>query len=424
MPTKHGDPFAQAAASHTHHPLPPLTASGVTRDNLSNEVRFLLEVVTATLDQRQPVLEVEPDWPNFLESVDYHFVAPLLGSAKAAEGPIPAWVSKKLTSARFEATVRAMKLTAELANLAEVCADAGLEVLALKGPALAIQLYGTPYRRIARDIDILVPPKDERAVRALLSDHGYRAETKHAHESGNVVTLRNPNRLFPVEMHVHISDDDRLYPTLALRPFETAIEINVAHTRIRTLRLEAAIAYAAYHGGKHQWSRLFWLADFAMAMDCPAVNWSEVLEIARRTGTDRHLALAIRLTNTLLGRTPPNLPTVSNRDLAIIRKVEASIPIILALPTETLFHNSETQRPVYTRRMNQHKLRNEMLLLRGLRKRLVLLLVWLRPSITDRTLIPLPPCLAFLHYAVRPARLLSTAITVALRKAFRLLVGR
>ncbi|WP_367065052.1 nucleotidyltransferase family protein, partial [Escherichia coli] len=85
------------------------------------------------------------------------------------------------------------------------------------------------------------------------------------------------------------------------------------HTMIPTLPVEAAVAYAAFHGARHQWSRLYWLADIAMACRLPGLDWDKVDTIARRTGTARHLALALDLARDWLG-SPAMLPRATGRD--------------------------------------------------------------------------------------------------------------
>jgi hypothetical protein len=375
---------------------------GLRPADLSPEIRFLLEVLAAGLDGRQPDIDDGLDWPCVIRCVRHHFVVPLMAGALAPGLPIPDEVRRELAGLRREAMLHAMRLTAELTRLARAFATAGLEVLALKGPALSVLLHGDPYRRASRDIDLLVRPGDEAAAQALLAGCGYGATPETVLPVTNAVVLRHPHRPFPVELHVRFADDDRLFPCAAVHPFDTATEVEIAGTRIRTLGPEAALAYAAYHGAKHHWARLYWLTDIAAAAKHPGIDWAQVAVLARRTGTGRHLALAAHLSEALLGRRIAGLPPLCPRDRAAILRVEATLPAVLTTPPCPDLE-------AIGRAGRLRVFRNEVTLYCRLPAQWALLLVWLQPTDTDRAIVTLPAGFRFLYYAVRLVRVLWRA---------------
>jgi hypothetical protein len=54
-------------------------------------------------------------------------------------------------------TLRIMQLTAQLVQILDRLKGQGICALAFKGPVLAQQLYGQPFRREFLDLDIMVP---------------------------------------------------------------------------------------------------------------------------------------------------------------------------------------------------------------------------------------------------------------------------
>ncbi|HYD97997.1 MAG TPA: nucleotidyltransferase family protein [Alphaproteobacteria bacterium] len=368
--------------------------------SLPAEIRFLLDVVAAEFGGPAPLAPPGLDWPSVLACVRHHRLEPLMGPTLAADGPVPEDVRRKLAAMMHAAAQRTLRLVAELAHLARRFAEAGVEVLAVKGPALSVLLHGDPARRSCRDIDLLVRPGQEAAARQVLAACGYGTTPEAVEPCRNAVRLAHARHDILVELHTRLADDDRLLPVAGLGAFETATEVVIAGTRIRTLGPDAAMAYAAYHGANHYWSRLYWLADFAAATTHPGVDWAEVARIAEHTGSGRQLAWAARLSSALLGRAPP-LPPARGGDLAAIRRADAFIPEFLAVPPEP---ELETVRRLGYRR----RLAVDLGLQSHWQGAWARLMVRLRPDGEDRSALPLPPGLGFMHYAVRPLRLLGS----------------
>ncbi len=391
------------------------------RAGFATETRFLLDTIAAALDQRMPGPEPGLDWSVFFAALRHHLVIPLVGSTLASPGAVamPDQVRRDLTALRHQVMATNFALSAELVRLFRLFADQGLEVLALKGPALAVLLHGDPFRRCCRDIDLLVPQGTEPAVRALLAGEGYGRTADTVRMERNAVGLYHPNRPFPIELHTRMADADGLFPLARLRPFETAVDVEIAGTRIRTLNLEVALAYAAFHGANHHWSRLLWLADIAVAAQHPGIDWAVVAALAERTGTRRHLALAGRLSGALLGRSLPGLPVLSRRDRVAIGRIEAMMPAMLALPPPDT--DLVTIRKIGLFRV----LWADILLHQRLGARLALLTLRTHPNDDDRAVVALPERLRSLYYGVRFGRvlwrLLKTLSRVGRRRSPRTL---
>ncbi|WP_051340473.1 nucleotidyltransferase domain-containing protein [Azospirillum halopraeferens] len=380
---------------------------------LPAEVRFLLGVVAAGFGGQPPRPEPGMNRADVVAAVRHHRLEPWLGPALAPDLPVPGDARRHLSDLRRQAAMRALRLTAEVARIVPALEAAGVEVLVLKGPALAVQLHGDPTRRSCRDIDLLVRPEAAAAARAALAALGYGVAPDMVAAGPNALTLHHAAAAAaPVELHDRLADDDRLLPMAAVDPFGTAVTVTVGGMPVRTLSPAAALVYGAWHGAKHHWSRLYWLADVAAAADHPAVDWREAADLARRTGTERHLALAARLSTVLLGRAPAAAPPPDAPTAAALRRAEAILPAILALPPVD-------DREGVRRAGSVRVLRAELALCRRWSARRGLLVERLRPTDTDRALLALPAGLGGLYYGVRLTRVLGTALRHRLQAMLR-----
>ena len=94
--------------------------------------------------------------------------------------PTPAWqqlpgdLREQLEQRTRNAIAVEMARASDLAALNEGLAGAGLDMLLLKGSALAYTHYPQPHLRARVDTDIFIDPRKIRPVRAVLEDLGYR----------------------------------------------------------------------------------------------------------------------------------------------------------------------------------------------------------------------------------------------------------
>lgn len=393
-----------------HRPPPTRNLDPAT---LPAEVRFLLNVVAASLggsEEGVPPPQPDPalDWTKLPALVRHHRLEPLIGPALAPDVAIPDGQRRILAAMRRDAAIRSMRLAGELARIARAFADAGVEMLALKGPALSVLLYGDPSRRFCRDIDLLVRPEVQAEARRVLAGCGYGTTPDAVVACANAVQLLHAGNHAPVELHVRLAADERLFPVAALAPFDSAVSVEIGGTRVPTLGLDAAMVYAAFHGAGHYWGRLYWLADIAAAARRPDIDWPRIAKLAQRMGVDRHLALAARLSGTLLEQPLPGLPPLGSQGMAAVRRAEAILPVFLSKPWDT---DLDALRAAGRFRV----LRCELALHHRVKALWALALVRLKPSDTDHTAVPLPKKLDCLYFAIRFIRVAWSELSCVLQ---------
>lgn len=401
-----------------HHPSETVSAM------LAPELRFMLKAASASLKDvplRPPAdgvtggigLDLDGssvDWPSvdwnvLLTCIRHHRLDLLMTSLLVPEAtvPVPDRVRAALKGNERTAKTTALRRAGELARVARQFAAADIDMLALKGPVLSVQIHGHLFGRVCSDLDLLVRPDDERRARRLLVELGYGSTDADVLICQNAVTLRHADTRAMIDLHTRLGEDEGLVPTSAFRPFETTVEVQVADVRVRTLPPATAMAYAAYHGAHHHWYRLQWLADIAAATQRTELDWTEVAKVARLAGTERHLALSLRLCRALFGCEPVGASPLSTRlspqAIVGVLRAESVLPSVLALPPLGEFD--------MVRRVGRLRiLRAELALTQRRAAWLARLRLRLRPTVTDRKTLRLPPVLNFLYYAVRFVRVL------------------
>jgi hypothetical protein len=183
-------------------------------------------------------------------------------------------------------------------------AAAGLEVIVLKGAALAEAVYGDVALRPMVDLDLLVQPHDRDAARALLARLGYagvRREVRPgalAEQESEIELCKHRGIALQVDLHWSLFDS----PYYARRVdaqwvWQTAVSTCVAGEPARVLGTQAALLHLCGHLALHHAGRgLLWWQDLVELLRAPGarVDWDDLLARARLY--DLQLALRSVLT--------------------------------------------------------------------------------------------------------------------------------
>ncbi|WP_431860983.1 nucleotidyltransferase domain-containing protein [Azospirillum sp.] len=341
-------------------------------------------------------LPYPPDPAALLALAERHGMAPPLHALLSARGTHPA--GTPLRDARRRAGVRAMRQAAAVRRVTGALADAGIDVLVLKGIALSQLLYGAPDLRPAVDIDLLVARERALDAHRVLETLGYRlssvmtveellALTKDAiyHGDGGTIELQwRPMRnrlLLPWDFAALWAE------RITVRPF--GIEVH-------TLAPARYAVFLTVHGVHHGWERLRWLADVALLLRDPG-DVDAALAQAEQDGSAPALLHALALAHAEL-----DAPFADrHREAWLADRRAATIDRVVA--TWTRARRSPSRLPVWVR--EQFMLRQaDLLLCPDLRSRIEEVRILFR-SPTDRTLFRLPAGLAFLYPLLRPVLL-------------------
>ena len=382
----------------------------VTSSTLRPEVDLLLLCARARLDEQQTkrikiLASQDLDWDYLLQLADRHGLQPLLHWHLSASGSdaVPRKTQQQLRIAFQRVSALNILLTHELQKLLALFAEHNVTAVPYKGPALALQLYGNVALRQFGDLDLLVHPRDVLRARDLLVRDGYEplpalTENQQAvllRTQCNLPFSRERKRMI-VELHWTVSA-----PSFA-RPFETEnfwsrlVDDKLETTRIKRPAAEDLLLALCIHGSKHLWERIAWIADIAglITVD-PELNWKDLIERARRSGSERMLFLGLLLAANLL---EAELPEAVQSEL----KADAKVGVLVEDVVRDLFNRDLIPSGISGYFLFQWKAR------RRLRDKLNYLRFTFTPNEEDLVRLKLPSSLSFLYYLVRPVRLVVT----------------
>ncbi|MBF8276032.1 MAG: hypothetical protein HW390_1105 [Candidatus Brocadiaceae bacterium] len=121
------------------------------------------------------------DWDKLLIALKNQWVSPLLYwkiTTRSSTSLLPHHVVEHLRNAFLWSRFRTMQMEKQLSVLLNAFQHAGIDILILKGPALARSVYPDPATRPSSDLDILIKPSQVERAGVLLQELGYLLETK------------------------------------------------------------------------------------------------------------------------------------------------------------------------------------------------------------------------------------------------------
>lgn len=351
------------------------------------------------------------DWDRLSSYAGWHRVLPVLHDTLARLQPegVPHDARARI-AANAGATLRNNLLIAgELARLARLFAGRGIAMVPFKGPVLALRLYGGLALRPFTDLDLLVRPGDIPAAQELLAAAGYhplvplhgaqeRAYFRYEHDR-TFVASREGGGHVTLELHWRFFARYVAFPFDLNRFRDHLDRVPLGGADIPSLPAEELLLLLALHGAKHRWSALGWILDVARLPEAfPRFDWERAVRLARESGTERVLHLALRLADALWGLPMPETVRAAVASDGVAGRLAGDVLSRLARPDEPRVMPAEESRfYLATRERFGDRLRYYIL--------------WtLTPNFRDRTFLPLPGPLTPLYYLARPLRILADVL--------------
>lgn len=275
----------------------------------------LLTACSSPIPRRQQILDLAcgQDWNAVLAAAGQHGVTNLLASRFSAlsensvdaRNAVPAEALAQLKERQRAFLFSAMAMTAELLRLLDRFSSAGIEVVPVKGPVLALRAYGDPGMRHYSDLDLLVKHSEIARATELLIACGYDASVSLA----TIAIGRIPGEYAFTQRHaslrveLHTERTLRYYPRPV--PFDELFlrrkPVLLDGRSVAALSPEDDLIMLCVHGAKDLWARLIWIADIAGLLQREvALDWHFTFGQARLLGAQRMLNTGLQLALRLL----------------------------------------------------------------------------------------------------------------------------
>jgi hypothetical protein len=195
------------------------------------------------------------------------------------------------------------------------------------------------------DLDFLIRPHDVVRAKKVLIGNGYRlASSVHSSSANSLLRSKDGELLFErLDAGITLDVHWRLFPDYFPESLDRneiwqnlgAVELG-GHM-VPTLSDQNLLLFLAAHGGKHRWSCLGWICDFAVALKRTRIDWERLLWRARRAHIERMLVLGLRLVCDVLGaELPTNVATRVAADSHVADLAAAvQIRLLSDLPADT-----------------------------------------------------------------------------------------
>ena len=384
---------------------------------MTPEQRLMLDIVLR-LDPRVPE---GLDWDAFDASVRKHRLQPLLirglkSMDRQALEQYPAL--KRYLGMQNKYSMESFQRLQALAQVNAALAEAGIRMISMKGPLLAMEAYGDPSLRTSRDLDVMVPEADLSRAGEVLEALGYVPEenlfrkTPLRRKFHNFVELEKHDVYTrdDVVLELHWKDgyqsEDSFEELWDRRQEQLLLGQPIASLGTGD-RYPALIVHAAEHG----FHRLRWLLDLYELRKKPGFCWEKLWEQMSRQGTGSLLL------ETLIVMYRLNLPGLEDLAWEGFRLSRTGEGICLGFGAQLdedmtrALALSEAVPPLWQEELkwgNELQKRYDRLLPVSLLRRTMwqVLLRVLGPSKYELELVDLPDWLFWVYFIIRPFSIL------------------
>lgn len=267
---------------------------------LSPEARLLLATARRSIDEEavHALLDLEVAWPRLLRlAIRQRSLPPLWRQLEPhLDGRLPEGGYRAFDRAAAEGELYLTLLHGRLVEALDVLERAGVDVLLLKGAALAHHGYGHFRERPMGDLDLLVPPGSARSAWDLLRRKGWawNSELYPAHRSRGLHHLPplvdDRGTGATLEVHSAVLPPGHGFRLESRDMWAGGRELRIEGRRARTPSPIPHLLHLCVHfAWSHQLSRGAWrtFRDVEVIAGMEGFRWEGFLEAARRTGTDR-----------------------------------------------------------------------------------------------------------------------------------------
>lgn len=347
------------------------------------------------------------DWSLICRLAIEHRIFPLLykNIKSTIFEDVPDWAIQKLKNATALNTTRNLYLTSILLRHLDLFHSNQIRAVPFKGPVLAEDVYGDIGLRYFSDLDILVSPNDVQSSYNLLIKNNYKP-TLNINEkqlqkyinSEDELSFFNKTSNTIIELHWELSGRYLSTP-LFIDVFNNRLKQIAFHSRpILVLSNEDLLIYLCIHGSRHGWVNIEQICSIAELIKKSSINWTTVEATAVDWKCFKILDLGLHLAWRFFNLDLPEsirLRLIKNRPIENLSQRIAS----------SIFYSSIAKKTEnFSSRFSPFHLKIRDSFLDKLRYVGRLLF---SPTEKEWLYYPFPTQLAFLHYLLRPFRLIK-----------------
>ncbi len=324
-----------------------------------------------------------------------------------APDKVPEQMLSRLKRHYIANAARNIQLTSFLTHVLTLLKSHTIQAVPFKGPVLSQEIYGSMDLRQFADLDILISVTDAEKAWDLLISHEFLPElnltpkqrTKYIKTEDNLSFFKNK---IAVELHWELTGLYLSSPLTLERIKDRLVKTDLLGTEVSSLSMEDQLVYLCVHGAKHGWESLEQICCVAEILKTnKTINWSLVEQLALEWRCTRMLYQGLSLAQLhLTAPVPLFMMEKINKDKQITT-LQESVYAVMRCQTSSVKTKHITGRfSVF-----HLKIRDSFL-----DKLIYALRIIFCPTNKEWLYFPVPAALSFLHYGLRPLRLIKQGV--------------
>ena len=259
-------------------------------------------------------LNTELTWDGVLKESHHSDLAPLLYHILTSINDINQInpIIQELKKGYYHSLVKNMLLYDELGQVLKSLKGMDIDVILLKGIALAETVYRNIALRPMGDMDLLIKDEELPRVKELLSNRLYQELKiqRHSLDSANskfTYIKKIGNHSFSLDLHLNLEGKSTALGINMDEIWRNAIESNINGEHVLLLSMEDTLLYACWHTSHHLFPRLIWLCDIARIISVydESINWGTVIKRAEEWKIKSQIYYSLYLAEELVGASIP-----------------------------------------------------------------------------------------------------------------------
>lgn len=334
---------------------------------------------------------------NRVYAIAYH-------NLKGVKESLPESFLSELKELAISTGTRNFMFTVFLQRLVADFNEAGIFILPFKGPVLSEHIYKDIIFRPFSDLDVLVDKSDAVSTFTLLKKKGLAPQLelstsqfiKYTNDEDHF-SFFEPQKKITIELHWDMSGLYLSKPITVSGLKEHITSGTLDRTTVPCLSSEALLIYLCVHGAKHGWENLEQLCCIAeLLKQRPDMDWNKIINLSSAWHCRKMLFLGLCLADKIFkAPLPDDIRLTIHRDETILN--------ISDKVTDHLFNPGSDQKKNISDRFSSFHINIRDTYTDKIRYALRLLF---RPTDKEWLYFPVPASLSWVHYFLRPCRLL------------------
>lgn len=359
-------------------------ARTVVRENQAAEIKALI----------QP----EFNWSYLLSTAAAQGVMPLLAYNLTNICPhlVPQKILTALQNYLQGNAINNLALNHLLLDILKLLEDHEILAVPFKGIVLAASVYRNPLLRQISDLDILVSSQDFSQAKNLLITQGYKLRKEVPWEC-HLIKDNGVN----IDLHIQIAPQHIAHPLQSDELWQHLESLPLGKATVPNFSSKMLLIILCLNGSKECWQSLSRICDVAELINSDLqMDWQLIMQQAEKWGFKRVVCLGCLLAKNILGTTLPDLIWQQIQSDLTTQSIALEVSEnLFVLSTEPI---GEVERTMFCIRTRE-RWRDKVLSFWGM----VTFSGGMKPSQNDIDFLPLPKFFYFIHYLIRPFRIIS-----------------